>query len=99
MAIPARPRTPPAGADHEGVLPHLHGGLLKQRNKPSTQRGYQGVIDRCIIPIMGRMKVQDVKRPDVAALMKKLAYKQAEANRTFGVLRKMFNRPKWGAAP
>ena len=63
----------------------------KQRNKPSTQRGYQGVIDRCIIPIMGRMKVQDVKRPDVAALMKKLAYKQAEANRTFGVLRKMFN--------
>ncbi len=27
----------------------------KQRNKPSTQRGYQGVIDRCIIPIMGRM--------------------------------------------
>src|SRR3546814_3546034 len=64
----------------------------KQRNKPSTQRGYQGVIDRCIIPIMGRMKVQDVKRPDVAALMKKLAYKQAEANRTFGVLRKMFNQ-------
>ena len=70
----------------------------KQRNKPSTQRGYQGVIDRCIIPIMGRMKVQDVKRPDVAALMKKLAYKQAEANRTFGVLRKMFNPPKWGCA-
>ena len=71
----------------------------KQRNKPSTQRGYQGVIDRCIIPIMGRMKVQDVKRPDVAALMKKLAYKQAEANRTFGVLRKMFNLAEvWGCA-
>ena len=69
----------------------------KQRNKSSTQRGYQGVIDRCIIPIMGRMKVQDVKRPDVAALMKKLAYKQAEANRTFGVLRKMFNLAEvWG---
>ncbi|WP_049263331.1 integrase arm-type DNA-binding domain-containing protein, partial [Pseudomonas aeruginosa] len=69
----------------------------KQRNKPSTQRGYQGVIDRCIIPIMGRMKVQDVKRPDVAALMKKLAHKPAEANRTFGVLRKMFNLAEvWG---
>src|SRR3546814_19032214 len=72
----------------------------KQRNKPSTQRGYQGVIDRCIIPIMGRMKVQDVKRPDVATLMKKLAYKQAEANRTFGVLRKMFNLAEvWGLRP
>src|SRR5256885_5850535 len=22
----------------------------KQRNKPSTRRGYQGVIDRCIVP-------------------------------------------------
>ena len=72
----------------------------KKRNKPSTQRGYQGVIDRCIIPIMGRMKVQDVKRPDVAALMKKLAYKSAEANRTFGVLRKMFNLAEvWGLRP
>lgn len=38
-----------------------------------------------------------MKRPDVAALMKKLAYKQAEANRTFGVLRKMFNLAEvWG---
>lgn len=72
----------------------------KQRSKPGTQRGYQGVIDRCIIPIMGRMKVQDVKRPDLAALMKKLAYKQAEANRTFGVLRKMFNPAEvWGLRP
>src|SRR3546814_10465533 len=49
---------------------------------------------------MGRMKVQDVKRPDVATLMKKLAYKQAEANRTFGVLRKMFNLAEvWGLRP
>ncbi|MFC3608507.1 tyrosine-type recombinase/integrase [Stutzerimonas tarimensis] len=72
----------------------------KQRNKPSTQRGYWGVINRCIIPILGRMKVQDVKRPDIAALMKKLAYKPAEANRTFGVLRKMFNLAEvWGYRP
>jgi hypothetical protein len=63
----------------------------KQRNKLFTQRGYWGVINRNIIPIMGQMKVQDVKRPDVAALMKKLAHKQTEANKVFGVLRKMFN--------
>ena len=72
----------------------------KQRNKPNTQCGYQGVIDRCIIPILGRMKVQDVKRPDVATLMKKLAHKPAEANRAFGVLRKMFNLAEvWGLRP
>ncbi|SQK97723.1 integrase [Pseudomonas aeruginosa] len=29
----------------------------KKRNKPSTQGGYQGVIDRNIIPLLGRKKV------------------------------------------
>ncbi|WP_153061478.1 integrase arm-type DNA-binding domain-containing protein, partial [Escherichia coli] len=41
----------------------------KLRNKPSTQEGYQSVIDRNIVPMIGRMKVQDVKRPDVAGMM------------------------------
>jgi len=72
----------------------------KQRNKPSTQDGYQGVIDRKIIPMLGRMKVQDVKRPDVAGTMKKMAHKPAEANRTFSVMRKMFNLAEvWGYRP
>ena len=69
----------------------------KQRNKPSTQEGYQSVIDRNIIPLLGRMKVQDVKRPDVAAMMKKMAHKPADANRAFSVMRKMFNLAEvWG---
>lgn len=34
------------------------------RNKPGTQRSYQSVIGRYIIPILGRMNVQDEKRPD-----------------------------------
>ena len=72
----------------------------KKRNKPSTQDGYQGVIDRNIIPLLGRKKVHDVKRPDIAGLMEKLAYKPTEANKTFGVLRKMFNLAEvWGFRP
>ncbi|WP_254046942.1 site-specific integrase [Pusillimonas sp. T2] len=72
----------------------------KQRNKPSTQEGYQGVIDRNIIPLLGRMKVQDVKRSDVAAAMKKMAHKPADANRTFSVMRRMFNLAEvWGHRP
>lgn len=55
------------------------GAYSKLRNKPSTQRGYQAVIDRCIVPMLGRMKMQDVKRPDVATMMKKMAHKPAEA--------------------
>ena len=72
----------------------------KKRNKVSTQDGYQGVIDRNIIPLLGRKKVHDVKRPDIAGLMEKLAYKPTEANKTFGVLRKMFNLAEvWGFRP
>ncbi|MBG4224487.1 tyrosine-type recombinase/integrase [Pseudomonas aeruginosa] len=72
----------------------------KLRNKPSTQEGYQSVIDRNIIPMIGRMKVQDVKRPDVAAMMKKMAHKPADANRTFSVMRRMFNLAEvWGYRP
>lgn len=71
-----------------------------QRNKPSTQKGYQGVIGRNIIPLLGRMKVHDVKRPDVASMMKKMAHKPADANRTFSVMRKMFNLAEvWGYRP
>lgn len=71
-----------------------------QRNKPSTQEGYHSVIDRNIIPMLGRMKVQDLKRPDVASMMKKMAHKPADANRTFSVMRKMFNLAEvWGYRP
>jgi len=69
----------------------------KKRNKPSAQEGYQGVIDRCLIPLLGRKKVLDVKHPDIFGLMEKLSYKPTEANQAFGVLRKMFNLAEvWG---
>ncbi|OAI58722.1 integrase [Ralstonia solanacearum] len=72
----------------------------KKRNKPSTQLGYQRVIDRCIVPLLGRKKAQDVKRPDVAGLMEKLSYKPTEANKAFSILRKMFNLAEvWGYRP
>ncbi|MEV1736301.1 integrase, partial [Pseudomonas aeruginosa] len=52
---------------------------------------------RNIIPMIGRLKVQDVKRPDIAGMMKKMAHKPADANRTFGVMRRMFNLAEvWG---
>ena len=68
----------------------------KKRNKLSTQAGYQAVINRNIIPLLGRKKVQDVKRPEIAGLMEKLSYKQTEANKVFSVLRKMFNMAEVG---
>jgi hypothetical protein len=75
----------------------VHGGLLQEAQQAQHAGGYQGVIDRCIIPLLGRKKVQDVKRPDIAGLMEKLAYKPTEANKAFSVLRKMFNLAECGA--
>jgi len=75
----------------------IHG---EARNKPSTQEGYQSVTDRNIIPMLGRMKVLDVKRPSVAAAMKKITNKPADANQTFSVMRCMFNLAEvWGYRP
>jgi hypothetical protein len=47
--------------------------------------------------ILGRMKVQDVKRPDVAMMMKTLEPTPMEANHTLAVMRKMFNMAEFGA--
>jgi hypothetical protein len=68
----------------------------RQRNKPSTQEGCQGVINRNVIPILCRIKVRGVKCSDVAAAMKKMAHKPADANRTFSVMRRMFNLAEVG---
>src|SRR3546814_20764767 len=72
----------------------------KLRNKPSTQDGYQSVIDRNIVPMIGRMKVQDVKRRDVAGMMTKITHKPADAKGTFSVMRRNFNLAEdWGSRP
>lgn len=67
----------------------------------SSSPSPQSMRHNNIIPILGRMKVQDVKRPDVAAMMKKkLDYKPGEANKALSVLRKMFNLAEiWGYRP
>lgn len=84
----------------EALCKKLMEDYSKKRNKVSTQEGYQAVIDRSIVPLLGRKKVQDVRRPDIAGLMEKLAYKPVDANHTFGVLRKMFNMAEvWGFRP
>jgi hypothetical protein len=78
----------------------VHGGLLQEAQQAQHAGRLSGVIDRCIIPLLGRKKVQDVKRPDIAGLMEKLSYKPTEANKAFSVLRKMFNLAEvWGYRP
>ncbi len=73
---------------------------VKQRCKPSTQGEYRRAIDLFINPAIGNFKTVDVERRDIAELHHKFRNKPYQANRTLGVLSKMFNLAEiWGLRP
>jgi integrase len=68
-----------------------------ERCKPSTQREYRRSIDLFIKPAIGSFKVVDVERKDIAELHHNFRDRPYQANRTLGVLSKMFNLSEvWG---
>ena len=70
------------------------------RNKPSTVRGNRITLKVHVLPAMGRTKVADVKRSDVADLIGRLRGTPTAANHCLSLLRKMFNLAElWGLRP
>lgn len=59
-------------------------------SKPSTQLGYQCVIDRCVIPV-GLQKGSGCEAPRRFGADGKAVVQASEANKVFSILRKMFN--------
>ena len=71
-----------------------------QHCKPTTQGEYRRSLDLFINPAIGAFKVVDVERRDIAELHHAMRDKPYQANRTLGVLSKMFNLAEvWGARP
>ena len=71
-----------------------------ERCKPRTQGEYRRALDKFIIPAIGSFKVIDVERRDIADLHHKHRNIPYQANRTLGVLSKMFNMAEiWGQRP
>ncbi|MBL4873258.1 MAG: tyrosine-type recombinase/integrase [Rhodobacteraceae bacterium] len=71
-----------------------------QNCKPSTQGEYRRAIELFIKPTIGAFKTVDVERKDIADLHQKHRDKPYQANRTLGVLSKMFNLAEiWGLRP
>lgn len=71
-----------------------------ERCKPSTQAEYRRALDLFVKPAIGAFKVVDVERRDIAALHHKARATPYQANRTLGVLSKMFNLAEvWGLRP
>ncbi len=70
------------------------------RCKPSTQGEYRRALDLFIKPKFGAFKVVDVSRSDIAQFHHDNRARPYQANRTLGVLSKMFNLMEvWGLRP
>lgn len=66
-------------------------------NKPSTVEANRLNIKNHILPHLGKLKVPDVTRADVSAVMTAMSDRPTIANRTLSCLRKMFNLAEvWG---
>lgn len=67
------------------------------RCKPSTQAEYKRSVELFINPKIGGRKVSDIERRDIAELHHSLSQIPYQANRTLGVLSKMFGLAEvWG---
>jgi integrase len=67
------------------------------RNKPRTVESNATYIKKHIQPAIGRLKVPEVDRSDIAAVLSRLNEKPVTANRVLSCLRKMFNMAEvWG---
>ncbi|MDX3966922.1 MAG: tyrosine-type recombinase/integrase [Bradyrhizobium sp.] len=70
------------------------------RCKPSTQYEYKRSVELFINPKLGTRKVTDIERRDIAELHHLFSHIPYQANRTLGVLSKMFNLAEvWGLRP
>ncbi|MFY8093267.1 MAG: tyrosine-type recombinase/integrase [Niveispirillum sp.] len=73
---------------------------VQHRCKPSTQGEYRRAVELFIKPEIGSHKVQDVTRADIARLHHKGRDTPYQANRTLGVLSKLFNLAEvWNLRP
>ena len=67
------------------------------RLKPGTEREYRRNLRRFILPAIGRLKVADVTKADIARLHHELRHIPYQSNRNLEVISKMFNLAElWG---
>ena len=95
------PRDTKAKREAEPSVAELTARFLKEyvpdHCKPSTQQEYCRSVKLFIDPVIGEMRVSEVQRKDIAALHHGLRDKPYQANRTLGVLSKLFNLAEvWG---
>ena len=91
-------------ARRAGTVAELGKRFLDQyvpaRCKPSTAAEYKRSVELFIKPKLGSRRVADIARADVSEFHYELRHIPYQANRTLGVLSKMFNlAEEWGLRP
>lgn len=73
---------------------------VPEKCKPSTRAEYRRSVEIFIKPRIGSLKLLAVKRSDIAQLHQDLGHIPYQANRTLGVLKRMFSLAEaWGLVP
>ena len=73
---------------------------ISVRLKPSTAAEYRRNLRRFILPALGRLKVADVTRADIAKFHHDLRHIPYQANRNLELISKMFSMAEmWGMRP
>ena len=98
------PRDADAKQQAEPVMVDLGRRFLEEyvpvHCKPSTQGEYRRSVELFIDPAIGEMRIAEVESKDIAKLHFDLRDKPYQANRTLGVLSKMFSLAEiWGLRP
>ena len=98
------PRDANAKRDAEPVMAELGRRFLEEyvpvHCKPSTQGEYRRSVELFIDPAIGDKRISAVQRKDIAKLHHDMRDKPYQANRTLGVLSKMFSLAEvWGLRP
>ena len=98
------PRDANAKRDAEPVMAELGRRFLEEyvpvHCKPSTQGEYRRSVELFIDPAIGEMRISGVQRKDIAKLHHDMRDKPYQANRTLGVLSKIFSLAEvWGLRP
>ena len=78
----------------------FHDEYVPSHCKPSTAEEYRRSVELFIDPRIGKRRVPDIQRSDIAALHHDMRDTPYQANRTLGVLSKIFNLAElWGLRP
>ena len=98
------PRDADAKREAEPVMAELGKRFLEDyvpvHCKPSTQGEYRRSVTLFIDPAIGDMRISEVQRKHIAKLHHDMRDKPYQANRTLGVLSKMFSLAEvWGLRP